>query len=96
MNLHRVILGTLLICGPMIAGAQSKSPVTTIDNPGGGTIAYAQLPTSDYLRGTTVIHDTELNGHGRVSDDVADALVHADPNRFEVVPPSQYVQGIDY
>jgi hypothetical protein len=51
---------------------------------------------SDFLRGNTVIRDTELNGHGRVSDDVADALVHADPNRYEVVPPSQYIQGIDY
>jgi hypothetical protein len=68
-----------------------------------GTIRHAEdvsdretQATSDYLRGNTVIRDTELNGHGRVSDDVADALVHADPNRYEVVPPSQYIQGIDY
>ena len=27
---------------------------------------------SDFLRGNTVIRDTELNGHGRVSADVAD------------------------
>jgi hypothetical protein len=44
----------------------------------------------------TVIRDTDLNGHGTVSNDVADALVEANPNRFQEVPPSEYVKGIDY
>jgi hypothetical protein len=44
----------------------------------------------------TVIRDTDLNGHGTVSNDLADALVEANPNRFQEVPPSQYVKGIDY
>jgi hypothetical protein len=44
----------------------------------------------------TVIRDSDLNGHGTVSNDLADALVEANPNRFQEVPPSQYVQGIDY
>jgi hypothetical protein len=44
----------------------------------------------------TVIRDTDLNGHGTVSNDVADALVEANPNRFQEVPPSQFVKGIDY
>jgi hypothetical protein len=30
------------------------------------------------------------------ADDYADALTQADPNRFQEVPPSQYVQGVDY
>ncbi len=51
---------------------------------------------SDYLRGNTVISDSYLNGHGRVSDDVASALIAADPNRFQAVSSSAYVQGIDY
>jgi hypothetical protein len=44
----------------------------------------------------TVIRDTDLNGHGTVSNDLADALVEANPDRFQEVPPSQYVKGIDY
>ena len=51
---------------------------------------------SDLLRGNTVVRDRVLNGHGRVDDDVADGLVESDPNRFEKVPLSQYVRGIDY
>jgi hypothetical protein len=44
----------------------------------------------------TVIRDTDLNAHGTVSNDLADALVNANPNRFQEVPPSEYVKGIDY
>jgi hypothetical protein len=44
----------------------------------------------------TVIRDTDLNGHGTVSNDLADALVEANPNRFQEVPPGEYVKGIDY
>jgi hypothetical protein len=44
----------------------------------------------------TVIRDADLNGHGTVSNDLADALVEANPNRFQEVSPSEYVKGIDY
>jgi len=44
----------------------------------------------------TVIRDTYVNGHGTVSNDLADALVDANPDRFQEVPPSEYVKGIDY
>jgi hypothetical protein len=44
----------------------------------------------------TVIRDTDLNAHGTVSNDLADALVDANPNRFKEVSPSEYVKGIDY
>jgi hypothetical protein len=50
----------------------------------------------DLLLNQSVVRDTELNGHGRVSDGLADALVQSNPNRFEYVPPSQYIKGIDY
>jgi hypothetical protein len=44
----------------------------------------------------TVIRDTDLSAHGTVSNDLADALVDANPNRFQEVPPNEYVKGIDY
>jgi hypothetical protein len=44
----------------------------------------------------TVIRDTDLNAHGTVSNDLADALVDANPDRFQEVSPSEYVKGIDY
>jgi hypothetical protein len=51
---------------------------------------------SDFLRNQTVIVDTETGGHARTSDDFADMLQRANPNRFEAVPTSQYIKGIDY
>jgi len=51
---------------------------------------------SNYLLGNTVISDSDLNGHGTVSDDVANALIAADPNRFQAVSSGSYVKGIDY
>src|SRR5271170_1549617 len=51
MNLHRVILSALFFVGPLIGVAQSNGPVTTIDNPGGGSIAYAQLPLQHTVQG---------------------------------------------
>lgn len=44
----------------------------------------------------TVIRDTDLSAHGTVSNDLADALVNANSNRFQEVSPSEYVKGIDY
>jgi hypothetical protein len=44
----------------------------------------------------TVIRDNDLNGDGTVSNDLAQALIKANPDRFQEVSPSDYVQGIDY
>ncbi|MGB6486169.1 MAG: hypothetical protein WBE91_04740 [Steroidobacteraceae bacterium] len=44
----------------------------------------------------TVIRDTDLNGDGTVSNDLAQALIQSNPDRFQEVSPSDYVQGIDY
>jgi hypothetical protein len=44
----------------------------------------------------TVIRDTDLNALGTVSNDLADALVDANPNRFQEVSLSEYVKSIDY
>jgi hypothetical protein len=51
---------------------------------------------SDMLRGQTVIRDADTGAHIRTSDDLAGALVNANPNLFETVPLSQYQQGLDY
>ena len=48
------------------------------------------------LLGNTVIRDRDYNAHGVVSDNLAAALTQADPNRFQEVPASQYVQGVDF
>lgn len=51
----------------------------------------------DYaLLGNTVVRDRDFNEHGLVSDNLADALTQADPNRFQEVPASEYVKGVDY
>jgi len=51
---------------------------------------------SDYLRDETVVVDTHTGGHARTSDDLAGALIDANPNRFEAVRESDYIKGIDY
>ena len=51
---------------------------------------------SDYLRGQSVILDTETGGHARTSDQLSDALIQANPNRFQSVPTSDYIKGLDY
>lgn len=51
---------------------------------------------SDFLRNQTVIVDAREGGHARTSDQLADLLMQTDPNRFQAVPTSQYIRGIDY
>lgn len=51
---------------------------------------------SDYLRDETVVVDTRTGGHARTSDDLAGALIDANPNRFQAVPESDYIKGIDF
>jgi hypothetical protein len=52
--------------------------------------------TTNYLLGNTVVNDSALNAHGTVPDDVANALMAADPNRFQSVSSGSYWKGIDY
>jgi hypothetical protein len=58
--------------------------------------ARSTQATSNYLLGNTVISDSALNAHGTVSNDVANALMAADPNRFQAVSSGDYVRSIDY
>jgi hypothetical protein len=50
----------------------------------------------DFLREQTVIRDTETGSHVRNSDSTAQMLINSMPNRFEAVPLSQYIKGIDF
>ena len=51
---------------------------------------------SDLLRGETVFKDNDTGFRYRGPDNLASALQNANPNRFETVPLSQYIQGVDY
>jgi hypothetical protein len=60
-------------------------------------IQQRNFAADDYaLLGNTVVRDRDYNEHGLVGDNLAEALTEADPNRFQEVPPSQYVRGVDY
>jgi hypothetical protein len=58
--------------------------------------ARSTQATTNYLLNQTVVSDGALGGHGTVSDDVADALIRAYPDRYQAVSPGSYVRGIDY
>ncbi|MFZ0963436.1 MAG: hypothetical protein WAO35_21455 [Terriglobia bacterium] len=56
---------------------------------------------SNYLLDQTVIQDNNMDGngtigHGTVWNSTADALVRADPNRFEIVDTPNFWKGWDY
>jgi hypothetical protein len=51
---------------------------------------------SDYLLGFSVVQDNALHAHGTLWNEDADALVKADPNRFEYVTAPGFWKGIDY
>ena len=51
---------------------------------------------SNLLRDQSVVVDTQTGGHATTSDDLAGALVNANPGRFQTVSPSGYIPGIDY
>jgi hypothetical protein len=51
---------------------------------------------SNMLRDQTVVVDTRTGGHATTSDDLAGALINANPSRFQSVSTSGYIPGIDY
>jgi len=51
---------------------------------------------SNYLLDQTVIQDNQLNAHGTVWNQTADALVKNDPQRYEYVNTPNFWKGIDY
>jgi hypothetical protein len=56
---------------------------------------------SDYMLDQTVVQNNDVNGTGTVGratvwNSTADALVKADPNKYEYVDTSNYIKGLDY
>jgi len=51
---------------------------------------------SNILLNQTVVRDTEYNAHGTFDNDFSSALIKSNPDRFQEVPPSEFVKGIDY
>ncbi len=51
---------------------------------------------SNYLLDQTVIQDSQRNERGTVYNQYADALVKADPSRYQYVPTQDFLKGIDY
>jgi hypothetical protein len=50
----------------------------------------------NYTLDRSQIQDNEVNGRATVSNGLADALIKTDPTRYQVVPPSQFLKGVDY
>jgi hypothetical protein len=50
----------------------------------------------NYTLDRSQIQDNDANGRATVSDGLADALVKSDPTRYQIVPPSQFLKGVDY
>jgi hypothetical protein len=48
------------------------------------------------ILGRSVVADTERNTHKTIDNDYADALVRANPDRFEYVHTQDYLKDIDY
>ncbi len=51
---------------------------------------------SNYLLDQTVIQDNNKNTHGTAWNTTANALVEANPNRFQYVDTPNYWKGVDY
>jgi len=56
---------------------------------------------NNYLLDQTVLQDNNMDGngtigHGTVWNSTADALVRADPNRYEIVDTPNFWKGVDY
>jgi hypothetical protein len=52
--------------------------------------------TQNYTLDRAQIQDNDLNGRATVSNGLADALVRTDPNRYQIVAPSNFLKGADY
>jgi hypothetical protein len=50
----------------------------------------------NYTLDRSQIQDNDSNGRATVSNGQADAMVQSDPTRYQVVPPSQFLKGVDY
>ena len=98
MRLFPLMLMAGLVAWSQAAGAQSNNGVTVIDNPGGGTIAYAQMPAQHTLQGA--LGKVLQYAHSRFGarPQISRVMRGADGNSlaviFTVKPPGQGNQEI--
>jgi hypothetical protein len=83
--------------------ARQDSYTTHYSNSGDGQLTQAgnNQAFANYLLDQTVVQDNNMYnngtvGHGTVYNSTADALVKADPNRYEIVDTPNFWQGTDY
>jgi hypothetical protein len=50
----------------------------------------------NYQLDRSQIQDNDLNTRGIASNGLAEALVKADPNRFQYVQTQDFLKGVDY
>ncbi len=50
----------------------------------------------NYQLDQTELQDNNLNARGAVPNSLADALIKADPDRFEAVPTPNFLKGVDF
>ena len=50
----------------------------------------------NYIRDEAVIEDTQTGAHATGGYDITDQIVKSNPDRFQYVPISNYLKGIDY
>ena len=50
----------------------------------------------NYQLDQTELQDSRANARGAVPNDLADALVKANPDRFQTVPTQNFLKGVDY
>jgi hypothetical protein len=71
--------------------AQSASFQAHMDN-----IDRFSKSFQNYQLDQTELQDNNLNARGAVPNALADALVKADPDRFQVVPTQSFLKGVDF
>src|ERR1700689_3571668 len=98
MRRLQLISSAVVFAWCLAAGAQSNNGVTVIDNPGGGTIAYAQMPAQHTLQGA--LGKVLQYAHSRFGarPQISRVMRGADGNSlaviFTVKPPDQGNQEI--
>ncbi len=50
----------------------------------------------NYQLDQSQVQDNQRNERGTISNSTADALIKADPNRFQYVPTQDFLKGVDY
>lgn len=50
----------------------------------------------NYQLNQTELQDNERNARGAVPNALADALVNANPDRFQTVPTQNFLKGVDF